>query len=311
MTQGRPQAGDSLSGNRLSGNRLSGNRLSGNRLSGNRGYQLARLALAALLIVLAAALLRGGLPRLRLDGPYVRDELPVAATLEAVVVLLLVVLAVRRARASTDHLLATRLREVLRSALIAAALAVPCCYLLTRAYHLPQPPARVPSAGSALPGHLRVPGSEHAAKLAGARFDLLLAAVLVAAIMGCSILLLRRHWPRRRSRLPSAGSELADDREAEVRKAVQYGWLALRELDDARGAIIACYLAMEQSLASAGAARGNAETPGELLARAAAAGLVHGTAATRLTSVFYAARFSTTELTAADRDTAEQALTEL
>ena len=68
---------------------------------------------------------------------------------------------------------------------------------------------------------------------------------------------------------------------------------------------------MEQSLARAGAARGIAETPDELLARAARAGIVRGRAAGRLTSVFYEARFSTRPLTQAHRDVAEQALTEL
>ena len=68
---------------------------------------------------------------------------------------------------------------------------------------------------------------------------------------------------------------------------------------------------MEQSLARAGAARGIAETPDELLARAARAGIVRGRAAGRLTSVFYEARFSTRPMTQAHREVAEQALTEL
>ncbi len=291
MTQGRPRASD--------------------RFSGADGYQLWRFTLAALLIVLAAATLRGGLPAPGLDGPYAHDELPVTAALEAVLIVLLVILA-RRAGTSTDHLLATRLREVLRGVLIVAALALPCGYLLTRAVHLKiRPPARVAPARGQLPARPGVPAAQHAALSAGTWLDLLLAAVLIAAIVGCSILLVRRHWPQRQIRLPPADPELADDGAAQLRKAVQYGWLALRDLDDARGAIIACYLAMELSLAKAGAARGAAETPGELLARAAATGLVRGTAAARLTSVFYAARFSARELTAADRDTAEQALAEL
>jgi hypothetical protein len=54
-----------------------------------------------------------------------------------------------------------------------------------------------------------------------------------------------------------------------------------------------------------------ADTPDELLARAVAAGLAQGPAATRLTRLFYEARFSTHPLAQGERDAAEQALTEL
>jgi hypothetical protein len=300
MTQGRSRIGGRLSGARLSGARLS-------------GYQVARCALAALLIVLAAAELRGGLPPLRLDGPYVHDELPIAAVLEAIVAGLLIVVAVRRARASRDHFLAVRLREVLRSVLIAAVFAVPLCYLLTRTVRISARPSpvRLPSIPGS-PGRFHIPpGSGHAFSFAGTATDLVLAGVLLAAIAGCWILLLRRRWSRRASSPPPGAESADDDGAAELRRALEYGWIALRELDDARGAIIACYLAMELSLAKTGTARGVAETPDELLARAASAGVIRGTAAARLTSVFYEARFSTRELTTAHRDTAEQALTEL
>ena len=86
------------------------------------------------------------------------------------------------------------------------------------------------------------------------------------------------------------------------------GQAALREIDDARLAIIACYVAMEQSLAQAGAARADAETPDELLDRAATAGLVHGGEAARLTTLFYEARYSTHPLPNARRDEARRAL---
>ena len=78
--------------------------------------------------------------------------------------------------------------------------------------------------------------------------------------------------------------DLADDEAQEqLREAVRSGQAALHEIDDARLAIIACYVAMEQSLAKAGAVRAAAETPDELLDRAATAGLVHGAEAARLT----------------------------
>jgi hypothetical protein len=83
----------------------------------------------------------------------------------------------------------------------------------------------------------------------------------------------------------------------------------MRDLDDARAAIIACYLAMEASIAEAGAARGTAETPDELLARVAH--LVSAAPAASLTALFYEARFSTHPLAAKHRDAAERALAEL
>jgi hypothetical protein len=312
MTQGRSRAGDAFGSGRFGGGRF----------GGARGYRLTHFALAALLIVAAAAFLRGGLPPIGLDGPYAHDQLPVAIALEVVIIALLIVVIVRRAKASADHLspdhlLATRLREVLRATLIVAALAVPAGYLLTRNIHLKLRPLRLRPLPSRPYQHRPHGAAGSRAVSFGTWFDLLLAAVLVAAIVGCAIFMLRRRRSRGRGRgrgrawLPVEEPAFPADSEAELRKALEYGWLALRELDDARGAIIACYLAMEQSLAQAGAARGVAETPSELLARAAAAGLVRGTAAARLTSVFYAARFSTMELTVADRETAEQALTEL
>ena len=58
-------------------------------------------------------------------------------------------------------------------------------------------------------------------------------------------------------------------------------------------------------------ARGDAGTPGELLARATEAGLVRGTAAGQLTALFYEARFSSHPLGQQQRDAAERALDEL
>jgi hypothetical protein len=54
-----------------------------------------------------------------------------------------------------------------------------------------------------------------------------------------------------------------------------------------------------------------AETPDELLARAVTAGLASVEAASRLTALFYEARFSTHPLGRGERDAAERALTEI
>jgi hypothetical protein len=68
---------------------------------------------------------------------------------------------------------------------------------------------------------------------------------------------------------------------------------------------------MEASLDERGAARVIADTPDELLTRATAMGIVRGTAASRLTGLFYEARFSSHPLDRRHRDAAAQALAEL
>ncbi len=103
---------------------------------------------------------------------------------------------------------------------------------------------------------------------------------------------------------------LAQDAQ-DLLEAVESGRSALRAIDDARAAIIACYVAMEASLDEHGAARVIADTPDELLTRATAMGIVRGTAAARLTALFYEARFSSHPLDRGHRDAAGQALAEL
>jgi Domain of unknown function (DUF4129) len=112
--------------------------------------------------------------------------------------------------------------------------------------------------------------------------------------------------------LIAADSEdlIAADSE-DLREAVESGRSVLRTVEDARAAIIACYVAMEDSLAERGAARAAADTPDELLARATSRGIVRGTAAERLTALFYRARFSSHPMDGGERAAAEQALDEL
>jgi hypothetical protein len=119
-------------------------------------------------------------------------------------------------------------------------------------------------------------------------------------------------WSRRfrRPGLSRADGLIAEDSE-DLREAVESGRSALRTIDDARAAIIACYMAMESRLAERGAARAVADTPDELLARATQSGVVRGTAAARLTALFYEARFSSHPLDRGQRDAAEHALDEL
>ena len=119
-------------------------------------------------------------------------------------------------------------------------------------------------------------------------------------------------WWSVRQRRPALPGRIAEDVDTdELLDVVESGRAALAELDDARAAIIACYLAMERSLADRGAVRAAADTPDELLARAVAAGVVRGAAAQRLTALFYEARFSNHPLGPGQRDAAKAALDEL
>ena len=157
---------------------------------------------------------------------------------------------------------------------------------------------------------------DHALAWSGVELDLppaadrLLYALLIALLLaGIAISI----WYARRLRppiKPRADDFIAEDSE-NLRDAVESGRSALRTLDDARAAIIACYVAMENSLAERGAARAAADTPDELLARATETGITRGTAAARLTALFYEARFSSHPLDRSQRDAAAHALDEL
>ncbi len=134
----------------------------------------------------------------------------------------------------------------------------------------------------------------------------LIAVLLVLAISACVLVIARRKpaWP-------AFVDELAEEEGVSLRRAVESGRTALLTVDEARAAIIACYLAMEDSLATAGTARAAAETPDELLARATSSGLLHGPAAAGLTALFYEARFSTHPLSGTAKADAAAALDEI
>ena len=136
----------------------------------------------------------------------------------------------------------------------------------------------------------------------------LLVLALIAGIVVCVVLLRRR---RPGLDAEPAEASVAEGQRGDLREAVSSGRRALAELDDTRAAIIACYVAMERSLAAAGADQEAADTPDEFLGRAVAAGLVRGRAAGVLARLFYEARYSAHELTTAQRDAAQEALEQL
>ena len=277
-----------------------------------RGPALARLLLTALLVAGVVVGLRGGFTLHGWHGPYRRDGIAIGVTLEVVLAGLLVALLVR-ARRPSDDFRVHRLRGLLRAALLAGLAAIPAVLVLAVPLHPhPLPPQPLPTQPqpTARPSLARPPHPAPAFRLplAGILYALLILA-LIGGIVAC-VVLLRRRQPEH-DVLPPEETSLAEGQRSDLRDAVSSGRRALAELDDARAAIIACYVAMERSLAEAGADHEAADTPDEFLARAAAAGLVRGAAAGKLTRLFYEARFSAHELTMAQRDAAQDALEQL
>ena len=271
----------------------------------------ARPALAAGLLALAAAGFRNTVPAPSLDGPFRHDGLLIGLLLEAVLAGLLAALLVRNRRAPRDALLAARLRKLLTYAVGAGLVAIPAAYLLSRHVRPLQPRSITPLRATGPRFHLPPPGHLWAGWLI---VEIIVGALIAAALVYfiLAVLIRGRFWLGFRRGTAGTAIELAEqDDESDLREAVDSGRTALRLFDDARAAIIACYVAMKQSLDRAGAAGTVADTPYELLVRAADRGLVQGDAAARLTALFYEARFSTHPMPFAKRDQAQQALREL
>ena len=174
-------------------------------------------------------------------------------------------------------------------------------HFFIKPHPLPVRPAPIPPRRITVP---RAPQPAYHFPLGPILYGLLVFVIVAAVAISL--------WWAARLRRPALPRLLPDAADAdELREAVESGRLAFAELDDARAAIIACYVAMESSLGDRGAARGVADTPDELLARVVSAGIVRGAAARRLTGLFYEARFSTHPLGRAERDAASAALDEL
>jgi len=273
-----------------------------------------------LLIILGLAGLRGAVTAPRWNGPLRHDGAVIGLALEVILAVLLAATIRRRSRAlraaplggAPANDVPAKLRGVLLFVLGAGMIAVAVGIIVS--LHL-----RLPSAAPTVPGSSAKPTAapklKHAPSLSPVEiFHVPLAAVvyvlLIAALVAAAVL--STWWSRRfRPSLRARHGDLIAEDPEDLREAVESGRSALRTVDDARAAIIACYAAMESSLAERGTARGVADTPDELLARATESGLVRGTAAARLTALFYEARFSSHPLDRGQRDAAEQALDEL
>jgi hypothetical protein len=261
------------------------------------------IVVALLLIVVLAGISAAG-PAVGGRGPWRQDALGLGIALEIGLGLLQIAVAIRVRRSPGAGRLATVLRSGVRTLAAAVMILIVAVAVanLTGTRHggavlkvitgKPKKPAKLAKfpKGSVVSG----------AYLSYVLYALILLIVIIA----CVVLVTRL----RRSAPGGYPDEPAEDEAEELRRAVESGRTALRAVDDARAAIIACYLAMEGSLAKAGTARTLAETPDELLGRAAASGLIHGPAAARLTGLFYEARFSSHPLPASVKDDARQSL---
>ena len=273
-----------------------------------------------LLILLGLAGLRGSVTAPRWDGPLRHHGPIVGLALEVVLGVLLAGMLWRRSSVSRAAQLsgapvnevAAKLRGALIFVLGAGMIAVLVAIIDTLHLRVPVTKLRTVTRPSVKPA-VRPTGRASPAASFHLPLTAILYGLLIVVLVAAVLLSL---WWARRFRLSSggrAGDFIAEDPQdpEDLREAVGSGRSALQAIDDARAAIIACYVAMENSLAERGAARSVADTPDELLARVTASGLVRGTATARLTVLFYEARFSSHPMDRGQRDAAERALDEL
>ena len=137
------------------------------------------------------------------------------------------------------------------------------------------------------------------------------AAVFVAvALAMVAALVVAALWLRRRAQAGGTSHRQAAE-PAPLAAAVAAGSTALGAAAGARQAIIACYAAMEDTLAAAGSPRRVADTPEELLRRAEGDGIIRTPAARTLTALFREARFSPHQLAGNQRQAARAALDDI
>jgi hypothetical protein len=269
-----------------------------------------RPVLAGLLLLAAIAGVGASSPGLGTGGPWRRHPLPIAIALELALALLLLGLAMVGRWSPTPDNLRRQLRHLLGWAIIVSMIVNVVIgivnYVLTRHGSTVLKLLRGPQHKPGPTRSLRpLPREFHGAHLTYLLYALI-AVLLVVAIAACVLVVARRKPAR-----PAFFDEVADEDGASLQRAVESGRAALHAMDEARAAIIACYVAMEGSLADAGTARAAAETPDELLARATASGLLRGQAASQLTALFYEARFSTHPLSGTAKADATAALNEI
>ncbi|MEW2132931.1 DUF4129 domain-containing protein [Streptomyces sp. NPDC005435] len=216
-----------------------------------------------------------------------------------------------------------RLADGVTRVLLAASLVVPVLVLVLHRFGMSgsgdesggrasQPPPSPPAdLGSSVPPgrHAEHPGHVMHFGLKRVLLGLVIALLVVAVVIAG--LRLWRYLTRPSAPQGTATYATLDDERQRLARAVDSGRRALRDGTDARAAVIACYAAMEQSLAASGVTRHASDSPQDLLERAVAGGLSTGAAAATLTALFREARYSTHPMDGGHRDRAAAALAEI
>jgi hypothetical protein len=261
--------------------------------------------------VLAALVLRSG-GHVGRGAGAVRSGSVIALLAAAWIVGCLALYARHRARLRIDHRLGPveqRLATALRATLLVAAIAVPVPVVLLHRFGAPGHPA--PLTRGSWSGYTGKPRDLGQDKLALPPWLVLTVLVVAAvALVGAFVYayrLLLAEYVRKPKRVrpdPLADAQLLAD-------AVESGRRALLDNGDARAAVIACYAAMETSLAGSGVARHVSDSPNDLLVRAGASGLRTEGSASALTALFREARYSTHPMGDAHREQAAAALADI
>lgn len=269
-----------------------------------------RAVLAGLLLVIVLVGVRAAYPAAAADGPWHDRGVALAVALEAVLAALLIALWITARRRPDPGYPAVLLRAGLVRLIPLGMVAVAVLAVLSGLHLTPGKPRSTPATRTLFrtqsPKVIKAAAAQNETVLTYVLYALL-ALLVVTAIVACVVVILR-HLPAAR---PATELPVIDDDDETLRQAVESARHAMRAFDDAQAAIIACYVAMESSLAEAGASRAAAETPDELLTRAVTSGLLQGSAAGRLTALFYEARFSSHALPDSARDEAVRALDEI
>lgn len=294
---------------------------------------LARTGVLLALVLLAVTALRGRMPDARpsaSDQPADSSPVTVAGILlllSASMLIVAVALLTRPAREEPPAEVEERrfpggtgpwpVRRLLLLALGVALAATAAFFVLNQLQHLtlpwtadpPKPPEAPPGSQPNAPP--RTDGLPDAAAGNDVLRYLAVAVAVMAVLMAASAVLARF---RRRGSAPVVTSvDVETPGPAGPEPLVVAAERGLAEVADLRRgpreAIIACYVAMEEALASTpGSAPLESDTPSEVLARAVSTGALRADNAATLVELFAEARFSTHTMTESHRETAERTL---
>jgi len=133
--------------------------------------------------------------------------------------------------------------------------------------------------------------------------------IIAGMVIAIAVVVAMTVWSRRR-RFADRPRDRSP-RLARLLDSLAAGHAALTSSADPRAGIIACYAAMERGFAAAGSAPADADTPAEVLARAADAGMIRSSSPEVLTGLFRRARYSAEPMTSADSGAAASALAQM